>query len=131
MFYIRIDKQNNTIVSISYEPIVETEFEYGVFVDQEVTQFCQQNPHITSGACYYINNEIVYREADHQKIQLQGQQHLIRNKREEECFPYINRGQLWYAKLTNEQLQELSKWYESWLNAPATLNIPPKPEWLE
>ena len=54
----------------------------------------------------------------------------LRVRREKECFPIINRGELWYNKLTDEQKQELSAWYEAWLDAPATGVAPQKPEWL-
>lgn len=130
MFYIRIDKKNNLINSISYKPI-DTQFEYSVAITEDIVQFCEKHPYLTSGACYYINNELIYKESEHEALQLQNQQEKIRKMRQDECFPYINRGQLWYAKLTEKQLQELSQWYELWLNAPTTLNIPPKPKWLE
>lgn len=55
----------------------------------------------------------------------------IRQRRQIECFPYINRGRLWYAKLSDEQLIELSKWYDAWLNATETLIIPKKLKWLD
>lgn len=55
----------------------------------------------------------------------------IRLQRETECFPVINRGELWYAKLSDEQKAELSAWYEAWLNAPQTLVIPETLEWLK
>ena len=54
----------------------------------------------------------------------------IRERRAKTCFPVINRGQLWYSKLTPEQLDELSNWYQAWLDATETLEIPKKPEWL-
>lgn len=66
----------------------------------------------------------------------------LRYRREEECFPYINRGVLWYNTLTTEQQQqELNTWYQAWLNVPqAYLEIKPtdietiipaKPNWLK
>lgn len=55
----------------------------------------------------------------------------IRQRRAVECFPYINRGRLWYNKLTDAQLVELSRWYEEWLDAPKTLKIPKKLSWLD
>ena len=55
----------------------------------------------------------------------------IRERRKSECFPYINRGELWHKNLTEEQKTELETWYNAWLNAPATLIIPDKPEWLK
>lgn len=64
----------------------------------------------------------------------------IRSIRNIECFPIINRGSLWYDKLTDEQKQELSEWYEEWLNAPQIYQssdnldyksiLPEKPQWL-
>ena len=54
----------------------------------------------------------------------------IRLRRERECFSVINRGALWYEKLTEEQRTELSTWYQAWLDAPQTDIIPIKPEWI-
>lgn len=55
----------------------------------------------------------------------------FRERREEECFPIINRGRIWYDRLTEEQLAELRAWYNAWLNVTETLIIPEKPSWLE
>ena len=54
----------------------------------------------------------------------------LRSRRETECFAVINRGLLWYEKLTQVQKQELSEWYEAWLDAPATGTAPTAPVWL-
>lgn len=54
----------------------------------------------------------------------------LRSNREQECFSIINRGKLWYDTLTNEQLEELNKWYKEWLDVTETLVVPNKPEWL-
>ena len=65
----------------------------------------------------------------------------LRNRREVECFTYINRGVLWYNTLTTEQQQQLNTWYQAWLNVPqiyletkpANIEtiIPQKPSWLK
>lgn len=55
---------------------------------------------------------------------------VLRKRREKECFPIINRGALWYEKLTEEQKTELSAWYEAWLDAPETGTAPTAPVWL-
>lgn len=55
----------------------------------------------------------------------------IRNRRAKDCFPIINRGKLWYETLTEEQVAELNKWYNEWLNTTETLIIPKKSEWLK
>ena len=54
----------------------------------------------------------------------------LRSKRETECFPIINRGQLWYDTLSEQQKAELKEWYIAWLNVTDTLIIPNKPNWL-
>lgn len=63
---------------------------------------------------------------------------FLRSIREKECFSVINRGQLWYASLTYEQVAELDVWYKEWLDitdnyeAGAGIKkiIPVKPKWL-
>lgn len=55
----------------------------------------------------------------------------LRHRREVECFPIINRGQLWYVKINEDQKEELKKWYDCWLNVTETLEIPEKPSWLK
>lgn len=62
----------------------------------------------------------------------------LRNRREVECFSIINRGQLWYDKLTLSQREELDKWYKEWLDITDKYQegidietiIPKKPKWL-
>ena len=54
----------------------------------------------------------------------------LRSRRETECFTVINRGKLWYNKLSFEQLSELKDWYEKWLNVTDTLVIPTAPIWI-
>ena len=55
----------------------------------------------------------------------------LRARREVECYPYINRGELWYETLTAAQRAELQKWYAEWLNVTETLVVPEKPAWLK
>jgi hypothetical protein len=55
----------------------------------------------------------------------------LREQRESECFSIINRGQLWYNSLTEEQLTELQVWYMAWLDVTETKIIPTKPSWLK
>ena len=55
---------------------------------------------------------------------------VLRKKREEICFPIINRGKLWYDSLSSEQYQELKDWYKKQLNVTETNIIPETPKWL-
>ena len=54
----------------------------------------------------------------------------LRIKREQICFPIINRGKLWYERLTNEQQGELRQWYQAWLDVTKTLEMPITPAWV-
>ena len=54
-----------------------------------------------------------------------------RKQREKDCFPIINRGELWYERLTDQQREELQLWYQAWLDVTQTQTIPVKPEWLK
>lgn len=55
----------------------------------------------------------------------------LRFLRARECFPIINRGTLWYERLTAEQKEELNIWYQAWLDITETKLVPIAPEWLK
>lgn len=82
----------------------------------------------------YCQDRDAYKIEDGKFIKLKDEAELranaIRTCRERECFPIINRGALWYEKLTEEQKTELSAWYEAWLDAPETGTAPTAPVWL-
>lgn len=62
---------------------------------------------------------------------LEKQKEALRQQREAECFPVINRGWMWYSGLNLVQWLELKKWYLAWLNVTETLRIPERPTWLD
>lgn len=91
--------------------------------------------HIDEEEFFYYNQDLTsFTVRDGKFVPLKPlkvlQAQLIRKEREKECFPIINRGALWYNKLSEEQKQELSEWYEAWLDAPATGTAPTAPIWL-
>lgn len=55
----------------------------------------------------------------------------LRERRTKECFSVINRGKLWYDRLSLEQYRELKVWYEKWLNVTNTLVAPERPYWID
>lgn len=73
--------------------------------------------------------EYIYHKYSAEEIE-QNIKEAIRQRREKECFPIINRGQAWYNLLTFEQREELDKWYIAWLNAPETGEIPETPAFI-
>lgn len=54
----------------------------------------------------------------------------LRRERERICFPVINRGAAWYARLTPEQNAELQAWYDAWLDVTDTKIKPETPSWI-
>ena len=104
---------------------------------QELVDFCNNNN-------FYLKdiNEVrsakdgrevtyVYELAEVPAPTVEEQREYIRQLRVSKCFPIINRGELWYSKLTQEQISELSVWYEAWLDAPQTGIIPSIPTWIK
>ena len=79
----------------------------------------------------YIDGKIIKDEAKAIITKTEQRVEELRGRRKTECFPIINRGDLWYSRLTEEQLNELNIWYDAWLNVTETLIIPEKPDWLE
>ena len=55
----------------------------------------------------------------------------LRVLRDKYCFSVINRGQIWYDTLTEEQKEELKEWYRQWLKVTETKTIPETPIWLK
>lgn len=80
--------------------------------------------------CKYDNGQVILDPTYKAAKLLETQLNNIRMQREVECFPFINRGFLWYETLTEERKNELKTWYQAWLDAPATRVIPTKPSWL-
>jgi hypothetical protein len=56
---------------------------------------------------------------------------VLRGRRASECFPVVNRGKLWYDRLTSDQEIELSDWYNAWLDVTETKTIPARPAWVD
>ncbi len=54
----------------------------------------------------------------------------LRVRREKECFSVINRGEMWYSLLTDEQKEELKVWYKAWLDVTETLSPPEPLAWV-
>lgn len=80
---------------------------------------------------YYIRDGTLTFDDEKQKSnERKALQSDLRQRREKECFPYINRGQPWYDRLTDEQKTELAEWYAAWLKATDTMTVPSKPSWL-
>ena len=76
------------------------------------------------------NHPMLYTD---EELKKEYQRKILRERREVECFPYVNRGELWYEVYVNteEKKAEFKQWYLDWLNVTETLVAPDKPEWLD
>ena len=79
---------------------------------------------------YDFNYDLTFSIEKYNARKLNTQKNALRSQRETECFPIINRGQLWYDTLTEEQKAELKEWYIAWLDVTDTLVVPNKPNWI-
>ena len=77
-----------------------------------------------------IDGRLVCNDEKALKVESDALKQELRERRQAECFVYIDRGKFWYDSLTSEQITELHQWYEEWLNVTETLTIPDKPAWL-
>lgn len=124
---IEVVLTNEGYVSLFNLDVDQTYMQNSILVEDGVDR-----EHFITNSIFYkiIDNHLVFdkdkkAEADHQfRIS------VIRMRRQAECFSVVDRSQLWYNTLTNEQKAELQEWYEAWLVAPDTLVIPTKPDWL-
>lgn len=76
------------------------------------------------------NGVLIYDEGKDTILKSEAYITDLRDQRKYECFPYINRGELWYETLSETQVTELNVWYNAWLDVTETLVIPEKPLWL-
>ena len=81
---------------------------------------------------YYLSDDKTLVKSDDRQKEIEDQRELayLRSQRDKACLPYVNRGELWYSKLTAEQRDELDVWYQAWLDVTNTRVIPEAPAWL-
>lgn len=78
-----------------------------------------------------LNHILSFDEKEDEDLRTEDTKRELRLRRQNECFSYVNRGQLWYTMLSVKQIAELTAWYKAWLNVTDTLVVPEKPSWLE
>lgn len=107
-----------------------------------IAKWCNENGKVIKQVENTLDGRSQFQIQEKEPIILTDEQKLdrLRELRERECFPIINRGVLWYNTLTSEQQLELDTWYKAWLNVPQVYQetkpedietiIPQKPIWL-
>ena len=77
------------------------------------------------------DGKLVFDQSKDEADKLALEQTSLRERREKECFPVINRGWIWYSCLTLSQWRELRTWYLAWLDVTKTGKVPEKPSWID
>lgn len=104
--------------SLSGSMVMNEEIQYEIETEMDLDKILY---------CDYIDGELHYNE-DYIVL---DRQNKIRENREINCFPIVNRGQPWYNTLSTEQIVEIQTWYQAWLDAPQTFVEPETPVWLK
>lgn len=134
--YIIFYKQDNRIYTsaltenIKNQLITEnTELDFAEIEEEEYRKTCI----IPDGKAWFYSAENGLELKDYKEPQPSEEEQLnqLRALREDICFPIINRSQLWYNRLTDEQKVELNTWYDAWLKVTETKIVPEKPAWLK
>lgn len=81
---------------------------------------------------YYLSDGNVLVKSDDKLKEIETERELVslRSQRNKACFPYVNRGEMWYSRLSAEQKEELGAWYQAWLDVTETKAVPEAPTWL-
>jgi len=102
--------------------------------DDNCTEIDKDKYHIVNGynGAVFLKDYTETEEYKQKALDFEKAQNLenLRYKRINECFSVINRGELWYERLTHEQKEELEIWYQEWLDVTKTKQEPNRPEWL-
>ena len=77
------------------------------------------------------DSTVVFDEAQAATLAEESEKDTLRQRRQTECFSFVNRGQLWYATLSIAQIAELTAWYTAWLKVTETKVVPVRSAWLE
>lgn len=100
-------------------------------IDVEDIPAEQQDIFMQQFAAYkLVDGELELDNAKLSEVVTREEKNALRHRRQLECFPYINRGELWYNHLSTEQTEELNTWYQAWLDVTETKVVPDKPAWL-
>ena len=105
-------------------------FDGGVEAPDDALADCEHD--FIQRGCYMLIDGVVVLDTKKLDGQIAAERAAeIRARREVECFSIVNRGGLWYDRLSPEQRAELDAWYQAWLDAPQTSVVPDAPVWLE
>ncbi len=126
--------ENGVLYGYSNDPTVNT-IEYDFEQSNVSFEDFIQNPKLyklTDGQLVLDENNI----QDQLEQEIQRQLDELKSKRESLFRKYIDRSPMWYDERTQEELNELSAWRQTWLNMPIAFDNntwvePALPAWLD
>lgn len=124
MLIYYLQNENQEIIEDGYEPFNEN------CKSMESTRYRIVNGY--NGALFFVEyTKTEEYRAKAEEFAAKSEIKKLRRLREDECFPVINRGALWYERLSDAQKTELAEWYDAWLDITETKIVPEKPTWLD
>ena len=129
-----------TLLSVSIENGYISQFCTGGYLENETTHlYVADIPEDFYGnyQAYKVeDNALVLDTKKLPDVETERELMNLRMMREAECFAIVNRGKLWYDRLSEGQYKELDEWYQAWLNVTEkkrgakSFTIPTRPKWL-
>lgn len=115
--------ENNEIIQDDFEPFAPN------CLEKDREEYSLVNGY--NGALFFVEytqtEEYKAKAAEYMK---RREINDLRDRRTLECFEVVNRGAVWYERLTDEQKAELADWYQAWLDVTQTKSVPKRPTWL-
>lgn len=124
--WLTVDNVRKEVETWTEKQVIDNYDENGNLVAKEI-EVEKSKTHIVCDLVAHFYPKIELTEEQ----KLEREKERLRQLREKECFALVNRGELWYKRLTEEQKAELDVWYQAWLDVTETLEIPIKPDWLK
>lgn len=103
----------------------------GIAIEVDIDNFDFDDFLMNYQAYKYDGNKIERDDEQAVIVQDENEKELLRVRRLKECFPIINRGDMWYSTLSEDQRTELGVWYQEWLDVTETKIVPNMPSWLK
>lgn len=103
----------------------------GIAIEIDIDNFDFDDFLMNYQAYKYDGNKIERDDEQAVIVQDENEKELLRVRRLKECFPIINRGDMWYSTLSEDQRTELGVWYQEWLDVTETKIVPNMPSWLK
>ena len=116
--------ENNEIIQDDFEPFAPN------CLERDREEYNLVNGY--NGALFFVEyTQTEEYRAKAAAFEARSEIRALRERRQTECFDVVNRGAVWYERLTDTQKAELAEWYQLWLDVTQTKVVPEPLAWLK